>query len=65
METHTLLVILIDFHSENNIYIPKIQKKVKKKTAIIVYAQTALYFATSLRNPICYDLSFILFFQLT
>jgi hypothetical protein len=34
-------------------------KKKSKKIAIIVYAQTALHFAASLRNPICYDLSFV------
>jgi hypothetical protein len=35
------------------------QKYKYKKNAIIVYAQTALHFATFLRNPICYDLSFV------
>jgi hypothetical protein len=50
-----------DFYSENNnvsqvyTYIPKI----KKNANIIVYAQTVLHFTTSLRNPICYDLSFV------
>jgi hypothetical protein len=55
-----------DFYSENNnvsqvyTYIPKIKKNMLKKNAnIIVYAQTVLHFAASLRNPMCYDLSFV------
>jgi hypothetical protein len=34
----------------------KLKKNMLKKN---VYAQTVLHFAASLRNPICYDLSFV------
>jgi hypothetical protein len=68
MGTHFFLVILIEisilkttmYQKYTFTYLPKIQKKSKKKkTVIIVYAQTALHFAAYLRNPICYDLSFV------
>jgi hypothetical protein len=67
MGTHFFLVILIEisilkttlYQKYTFTFLPKIQKKKqsKKKTVIIVYAQTALHFAAYLRNPICYDLS--------
>jgi hypothetical protein len=56
-----------DFYSENNnvsqvymyLHTKNSKKKNVKKNVIIVYAQTVLHFGASVRNPICYDLSFV------